>query len=163
MFFDACYLLRYQGHAFAKELAAKGLQTTVITDSAVFAMISRVNMVYMMISWDFLCFCYFNLIGIIFHLKVIVGAHAVMANGGIIAPVGLNMVSLAAKRHAVPFVVLAGVHKVLCCRALSRWFVLSLLLWRNFSNYIYFCCKMNQAFWLVFDHNARFDIRLCDY
>ncbi|KAH6759807.1 NagB/RpiA/CoA transferase-like superfamily protein [Perilla frutescens var. hirtella] len=78
---------RYQGHAFAKELATSGLQTTVITDSAVFAMISRVNM-------------------------VIVGAHAVMANGGVIAPVGLNMVALAAKRHAVPFVVLAGVHKL---------------------------------------------------
>ncbi|MCI58773.1 NagB/RpiA/CoA transferase-like superfamily protein, partial [Trifolium medium] len=26
---------------------------------------------------------------------VIVGAHAVMANGGVIAPVGLNMVALA--------------------------------------------------------------------
>ncbi|KAL0464507.1 UNVERIFIED_CONTAM: Translation initiation factor eIF-2B subunit beta [Sesamum latifolium] len=78
---------RYQGHALAKELASRGLQTTVITDSAVFAMISRVNM-------------------------VIVGAHAVMANGGIIAPVGLNMVALAAQRHAVPFVVLAGVHKL---------------------------------------------------
>ena len=47
-----------------------------------------------------------------FHMKVIVGAHAVMANGGVIAPVGLNMVALAAKRHAVPFVVLAGIHKV---------------------------------------------------
>lgn len=45
--------------------------------------------------------------------KVIVGAHAVMANGGVMAPVGLNMVALAAKRHAVPFVVLAGSHKVL--------------------------------------------------
>lgn len=44
-FFNVCYLIRYQGHAFAKELAARGLQTTVITDSAVFAMISRVNMV----------------------------------------------------------------------------------------------------------------------
>ncbi|PNX89755.1 translation initiation factor eIF-2B subunit beta-like protein, partial [Trifolium pratense] len=80
---------RYQGHLLAKELAARGLQTTVITDSAVFAMISRVNM-------------------------VIVGAHAVMANGGVIAPVGLNMVALAAQRHAVPFVVLAGSHKVKC-------------------------------------------------
>lgn len=46
------------------------------------------------------------------------GAHAVMANGGVIAPVGMNMVALAAQRHAVPFVVLAGVHKVLCCKAL---------------------------------------------
>ncbi|KAI9113634.1 hypothetical protein K1719_015561 [Acacia pycnantha] len=78
---------RYQGHLLAKDLAARGLQTTLITDSAVFAMISRVNM-------------------------VIVGAHAVMANGGVIAPVGLNMVALAAKRHAVPFVVLAGSHKL---------------------------------------------------
>lgn len=78
---------RYQGHTLAKELVARGLQTTVITDSAVFAMISRVNM-------------------------VIVGAHVVMANGGVIAPVGMNMVALAAQRHAVPFVVLAGVHKL---------------------------------------------------
>ncbi|CAH9099004.1 unnamed protein product [Cuscuta epithymum] len=78
---------RFQGHALAKELVARGLQTTVITDSAVFAMISRVNM-------------------------VIVGAHVVMANGGVIAPVGMNMVALAAQRHAVPFVVLAGVHKL---------------------------------------------------
>lgn len=38
-------LIRYQGHVLAKDLVARGLQTTVITDSAVFAMISRVNMV----------------------------------------------------------------------------------------------------------------------
>ncbi|KAJ4826419.1 hypothetical protein Tsubulata_036689 [Turnera subulata] len=78
---------RYQGHLLAKDLVARGLQTTLITDSAVFAMISRVNM-------------------------VIVGAHAVMANGGVIAPVGMNMVALAAQKHAVPFVVLAGSHKL---------------------------------------------------
>ncbi|CAN8269964.1 unnamed protein product [Cochlearia groenlandica] len=78
---------RYQGHLLAKELVARGLQTTVIADSAVFAMISRVNM-------------------------VIIGAHAVMANGGVIGPVGVNMVALAAKKHAVPFVVLVGSHKL---------------------------------------------------
>ncbi|XP_020237955.1 translation initiation factor eIF-2B subunit beta [Cajanus cajan] len=78
---------RYQGQLLAKELADRGLQTTVITDAATFALISRVNM-------------------------VIVGAHAVMANGGVIAPVGLHMVALAAQRHAVPFVVLAGSHKM---------------------------------------------------
>ncbi|CAN8260169.1 unnamed protein product [Cochlearia groenlandica] len=78
---------RYQGHLLAKELVARGLQTTVITDSAVFAMISRVNM-------------------------VIIGAHAVMANGGVVGPVGVNMAALAAKKHAVPFVVLAGSHKL---------------------------------------------------
>lgn len=44
--------------------------------------------------------------------QVIVGAHAVMANGGVLGPVGLHMVALAARRLAVPFVVLAGVHKV---------------------------------------------------
>lgn len=38
-----------------------------------------------------------------------------MANGGVVAPVGLNMVALAAEKHAVPFVILAGTHKVLCC------------------------------------------------
>ncbi|MCO5576346.1 hypothetical protein L7F22_030155 [Adiantum nelumboides] len=78
---------RYQGHTLAKELAASNLQTTLITDSAVFAMISRVDM-------------------------VIIGAHAVMANGGVIAPTGLHMVALAARRHAVPFVVLAGMYKL---------------------------------------------------
>ncbi|XP_010552035.1 PREDICTED: translation initiation factor eIF-2B subunit beta-like isoform X2 [Tarenaya hassleriana] len=78
---------RYQGHLLAKELIARGLQTTLIPDSAVFAMISRVNM-------------------------VIIGAHAVMANGGVIAPVGVNMVALAAQKHAIPFVVLAGCHKL---------------------------------------------------
>ncbi|XP_058201113.1 uncharacterized protein LOC131315901 [Rhododendron vialii] len=78
---------RYQGHVLAKELAKRGVQSTVITDSAVFAMISRVNM-------------------------VIVGVHVVMANGGIIAPVGLRMVALAARTHAIPFAVVAGMHKL---------------------------------------------------
>ena len=46
---------------------------------------------------------------------MIAGAHAIMANGGIMAPVGLNMVALAAQKHAVPFVVVAGSHKVPYC------------------------------------------------
>jgi hypothetical protein len=41
-----------------------------------------------------------------------VGAHAVLANGGVIAPAGIHMVALAAKRHSVPFVVLVGLHKL---------------------------------------------------
>lgn len=36
---------RYDGHLLAKELAALGVQTTAITDAAVFAMMARVNMV----------------------------------------------------------------------------------------------------------------------
>ncbi len=44
--------------------------------------------------------------------KVLVGAHAVLANGGVIAPCGMNMVALAARKHSVPFVVLVGLHKL---------------------------------------------------
>jgi translation initiation factor eIF-2B subunit beta len=43
---------------------------------------------------------------------VLVGAHAVLANGGVIAPAGVHMVALAAKRHSIPFVVLVGLHKL---------------------------------------------------
>lgn len=43
---------------------------------------------------------------------MLVGAHAVLANGGVIAPVGMHMLALAAKRHSIPFVVLVGLHKL---------------------------------------------------
>ena len=46
-----------QGQQLAISLAKDGIDTTVITDSAVFAIMSRVN-------------------------KVIIGTHTVMANGG---------------------------------------------------------------------------------
>lgn len=45
-------------------------------------------------------------------LQVIVGAHALLANGGVMASVGSHLVARAAKRHAVPFVVLVGLHKL---------------------------------------------------
>jgi len=44
--------------------------------------------------------------------QVLMGAHALLANGGVMAPSGAHMVALAAKRHSVPFVVLAGLHKL---------------------------------------------------
>jgi len=44
--------------------------------------------------------------------KVIVGTHAVMANGGLIAPCGLHAVALAAKRHSIPFVVAVSLYKL---------------------------------------------------
>jgi translation initiation factor 2B subunit (eIF-2B alpha/beta/delta family) len=44
--------------------------------------------------------------------QVIVGAHTLLANGGIMAPVGTALVAMAAKKHAVPFVVLVGLHKL---------------------------------------------------
>ena len=50
-------MLCLQGQEFAVSLAKAGVETTVINDSAVFAIMSRVN-------------------------KVIIGTHTVMANGG---------------------------------------------------------------------------------
>ena len=49
--------ISFQGHQLATSLAKASVETTVITDSAVFAMMSRVN-------------------------KVIIGTHTLMANGG---------------------------------------------------------------------------------
>ena len=77
----------YQGHEFAKQLALNKIETTVITDSAVFAMMSRVN-------------------------KVIIGTHSVLANGGLKAVCGSNMVALAARQHAVPVIVVGAMFKL---------------------------------------------------
>ena len=43
---------------------------------------------------------------------MLVGAHALLANGGVMTGVGCHLTALAAKRHAVPFVVLVGLHKL---------------------------------------------------
>lgn len=45
-------------------------------------------------------------------MQVLVGAHALLANGGVMAAVGSHLVAMAAKHHAIPFVVLAGLHKL---------------------------------------------------
>lgn len=78
---------QYQGHDLAKSLAEKNIETTVITDSAVFAMMSRVN-------------------------KVIIGTHSVLANGGLRAVHGAHMVALAAQEHSVPLIVLGSLFKL---------------------------------------------------
>lgn len=77
----------YEGHRQAVELARLNIQTTVITDSAIFAMMPNVN-------------------------KVIIGTHSVMPNGGILAHTGAHNIAIAAKHYHVPFVVLSGVHKL---------------------------------------------------
>ncbi|KAL4530222.1 hypothetical protein Ndes2526B_g04973 [Nannochloris sp. 'desiccata'] len=76
-----------QGHGMALELARAGISTTAIADAAVYAMMARVN-------------------------KVIISAHALLADGGVMAPVGTAMVAAAAKKHNVPFVVLVGIYKL---------------------------------------------------
>eukprot|EP00271_Cylindrocystis_brebissonii_P016527 TRINITY_DN4027_c0_g1_i1.p1 TRINITY_DN4027_c0_g1~~TRINITY_DN4027_c0_g1_i1.p1 ORF type:complete len:408 (+),score=66.75 TRINITY_DN4027_c0_g1_i1:495-1718(+) len=78
---------RCEGHVLAKELASAGISTTVITDAAIFAMMARMH-------------------------TVVIAAHAVMANGGAVAAVGSHLVALAAKRHAVPVIVLAGMFQL---------------------------------------------------
>lgn len=63
----------------AVSLGKNDIQTTVITDSAVFAIMSRVN-------------------------KVIIGTHTVLADGGLRAASGIHSVALAAKHYSVPVI-----------------------------------------------------------
>ena len=77
----------FGGHSMAKSLAKAGIETTVIHDSAVFAIMARVN-------------------------KVLLPAHAVLANGGLIAPSGSHLVALAAKHNSVPVVTITGIFKL---------------------------------------------------
>ena len=75
------------GHLMGKELATKGIETTLITDNAVFAIMSRVN-------------------------KVIIGTRALMANGGLLTEAGKYGVCLAAQAHCVPVLVTCGLFKL---------------------------------------------------
>ncbi|XP_002159532.2 translation initiation factor eIF2B subunit beta [Hydra vulgaris] len=77
----------YEGQKLAKSLAESGIETTVISDSAIFAIMSRVN-------------------------KVIIGTNAVMADGGLKAISGTHAMALAAKHHSVPLIVCTGLFKL---------------------------------------------------
>jgi translation initiation factor eIF-2B subunit beta len=78
---------QYDGHEMVLSLRKEGINSTLISDAAVYAVMPGVN-------------------------KVIVGTHAVMANGGLIAPSGTHMVALAAKEKSIPFVVCNGLYKL---------------------------------------------------
>ena len=75
------------GHKMALELSKLKIDVIMITDSAVFAMMPKVN-------------------------KVIVGTHAVLANGGVISYTGSLNIAIAAREHRIPFVVLTGLYKL---------------------------------------------------
>ncbi|ETV75158.1 hypothetical protein H257_10377 [Aphanomyces astaci] len=75
------------GQASAHRLAESGIDTTLIPDSAVFALMARVN-------------------------KVVIPAVAVVANGGLIAESGIQNIALAAKKFCVPVVCVAGLFKL---------------------------------------------------
>ncbi|KAK0647347.1 putative translation initiation factor eIF-2B subunit beta [Lasiodiplodia hormozganensis] len=70
-----------------KPLTAAGITVILIPESAVFAIMSRVN-------------------------KVILATHAVLANGGLVAAVGARTIAKAAKMHQTPVVVVSGVYKL---------------------------------------------------
>jgi translation initiation factor eIF-2B subunit beta len=70
-----------------KPLISMGIQVILIPDSAVFALMSRVN-------------------------KVILAPHTVLANGGLIAATGALTIAQAAKVHQTPVVVVSGVYKL---------------------------------------------------
>eukprot|EP01130_Rhizamoeba_saxonica_P007131 TRINITY_DN2868_c0_g1_i2.p1 TRINITY_DN2868_c0_g1~~TRINITY_DN2868_c0_g1_i2.p1 ORF type:complete len:362 (-),score=75.47 TRINITY_DN2868_c0_g1_i2:32-1117(-) len=77
----------YAGRKFAGVLAGAGIETTLIHDSAIHTMMARVN-------------------------KVIVGTHAVLANGGLMAMAGTHILAQAAKYHSVPVIVCTGLYKL---------------------------------------------------
>lgn len=76
-----------KGQEMAVKLAKANIKTTLISDVAIFAMMSRVN-------------------------KVIIGTHTVMANGGLRAISGAHTVAQAAKHYSVPVMVLLPLYKL---------------------------------------------------
>ena len=78
---------RGDGQDMAVELVRAGITTTLVPDAALFAMMPRIN-------------------------KVFCGAHAIMANGGVLGAAGTSLVALAAHRHGVPFIVCASLVKL---------------------------------------------------
>jgi len=77
----------YQGHKTATELAKAGIKVTLVQDSAVFAVMSRVD-------------------------KVFLSTHGIMANGGIISHNGALMMAHAAQAHSVPFFAMGSIYKL---------------------------------------------------
>ncbi|TCD66190.1 GCD complex subunit gcd7 [Steccherinum ochraceum] len=76
----------YKGHEMAKSLSSAGISTFLVPDSSIYAIMSRVN-------------------------KVIIGAHAILANGGMFAITGSLLAATAARVHSTPIVVCAGQFK----------------------------------------------------
>ncbi|XP_015787247.1 translation initiation factor eIF-2B subunit beta [Tetranychus urticae] len=75
------------GTELAMKLAEAGINTILIPDSAIFAIMPRVN-------------------------KVIIGTHSVMANGGLKAVSGSYALAYAAKNHSVPLTVCTPIFKI---------------------------------------------------
>ncbi|KAJ7685408.1 eukaryotic translation initiation factor 2B beta subunit [Mycena polygramma] len=77
----------YGGRDMALTLSAAGISTFLVPDSSLYGLMSRVN-------------------------KVILGAHAILANGGMFAITGSLLAATAAHAHCTPVVVCAGQFKL---------------------------------------------------
>ena len=77
----------FSGHQMASNLAKSKISSTVITDSAIFAMMARVN-------------------------KVIMGTSSILADGTVVTTSGAKTVALAAKHYSVPCIVLGAFYKL---------------------------------------------------
>jgi translation initiation factor eIF-2B subunit beta len=77
----------YSGHEMSESLSSAGISTFLVPDSSIYAVMSRVN-------------------------KVFVGAHAILANGGAFATTGTLLAATAARQHSTPVVVCAGQFKL---------------------------------------------------
>ncbi|TFY57004.1 hypothetical protein EVJ58_g7292 [Rhodofomes roseus] len=77
----------YSGHEMATSLSNAGISTFLVPDSSIYAIMSRVN-------------------------KVIIGAHAILANGGMFAITGSLLAATAARAHSTPVVVCTGQFKL---------------------------------------------------
>ncbi|XP_010119119.1 PREDICTED: translation initiation factor eIF-2B subunit beta [Chlamydotis macqueenii] len=76
-----------QGHEMAVRLSKENIETTVMSDAAIFAVMSRVN-------------------------KVIIGTKTILANGALIAVSGTHTLALAAKHHSTPLIMCAPMFKL---------------------------------------------------
>jgi translation initiation factor eIF-2B subunit beta len=83
------------GQRMAAALAQTGVPVTLIADAAVLAVMPSVS-------------------------KVLLGAHAVLANGGLVAHTGASNLCLCAQHRSVPVVVLAGLHKLTPLHAFNQ-------------------------------------------
>ena len=92
------------GQQMAVALSSSGIDTTLVTDSAIFALMSRVNKVILGTHAGTLGFLVF------FNKKTL--CVVVTANGGMISISGSLIVAMAAKRHSTPVVVCAALHKL---------------------------------------------------
>ena len=84
---DSCLVDRYSGREMAETLSSAGISTVLVPDSSIYALMSRIN-------------------------KVVLGAHAILANGGMFAITGSLLAATAARAHSTPVVVCAGQFKL---------------------------------------------------